>query len=99
MDAFQSVLKFCKQFKSGPLGNNAFLFFIVYFSLTHESFFFFFFFRRLTDSRPSANNRSYIPCRCQLHTAYVKLQVHIGDPKEAFYCMYYSSIVLDSPDV
>lgn len=28
MDALQSVLKFCKQFKSGPLGNNAFLFFI-----------------------------------------------------------------------
>lgn len=75
-------------------------FYFFYFSLTHESIPFFFFFKkffcRLTDSRPSANNLSYTPCWCQLHTAYVKLQVHLGDPKEAF-IVYYSSVALNFP--
>lgn len=100
MDALQSVLKFCKQFKSGPLGNNAFLFFLFLLDPREHSFFFKKkkkkFFCRLTDSRPSANNLSYTPCWCQLHTAYVKLQVHLGDPKEAF-IVYYSSVALNFP--
>lgn len=97
MDTLQSVLKSSKQFKSGPLGNNAFLFFSFEkkrkFSLTHESISFFFFFLpvdRLTALPRITGLISHVDA---ITYSVRQLQVHLGDPKKKPF-LYYSFIVL-----
>lgn len=94
MLALQSVLKFSKQFKSGPLGNNAFLFF--FFSILRdprEHFFLFFF---LPVDRLTALPRiiGLISHADAITYSVRQLQVHLGDPRKPFIVLRIATLPL-----